>query len=123
MATVLTDTGEDLIVDMIKAAGSTVGPTYIGSGTGAGTTCKGSTGLFTESCDARSTGTFSEPTADKLRNVGTVSYGATKTITNAGELVTTSTGNQCGLVVHGDFTGIAVASGDKIEFTIDLTIA
>lgn len=121
MATVLTDTGETLIVDLIQTSISTP-PAYIGSGTGSGTTCKGSTGIFTESCDARSTGTFSEPTADKLRNVGTITYGATKTITNAGELVTSSTSNQCGLVVHGDFTGIAVNNGDKIQFTVDLEI-
>ena len=119
MATVLTDTGETYIVDILQDSIQTV-PAYIGSGTGAGTTCKGSTGLFTESCDVRSTGTFSEPAADKLRNVGTITYGATKTITNAGELITSSTGNQCGLVVHGDFTGIVLALNDKIEFTIDL---
>ena len=121
MATVLTDTGESLIVDLLQDSIATT-PAFIGSGTGSGTTCKGSTGLFTESCDVRSTGTFSEPTADKLRNVGTITYGATKTITNAGELVTTSTANQCGLVVHGDFTGIAVNNLDKIQFTIDLEV-
>ena len=121
MATVLTDTGETLIVDLLQDLIATP-PAFIGSGVGAGTTCKGSTGLFTETCDVRSTGTFSEPTADKLRNVGTITYGAAKTVTNAGELVTTSTSNQCGLVVHGDFTGIVVAANDKIQFTIDLEI-
>ena len=121
MATVLTGTGEEYLVDLLQAAISTP-PAYIGSGIGSGTTCKGSTGLFTESCDVRSTGTFSEAAADKLRNVGTITYGATKTITNAGELLTTSTGNQCGLIVHGDFTGIVVNSADKIQFTVDLEI-
>lgn len=121
MATVLTDTGETYIVDILQDTIQTV-PAYIGSGIGSGTTCKGSTGLFTESCDNRSTGTFSEPTADKLRNVGTITYGAAKTITNAGELITSSTSNQCGLIVHGDFTGVVVALNDKIQFTIDLEI-
>ena len=122
MATVLTSTGEQALADITRGLILTY-PSWIGSGTGAGTTCKGSTGLFTETCDARSTGTLSSPTASKLRNVGTVSYGASKTVTNAGELVTSSTGNQCGLVVHGDFTGIGVANGDSIQFTIDLTCA
>ena len=122
MATVLTSTGAQQIVDLIDVA-STRTPTFIGSGTGAGTTCTGSTGLFTESCDVRSTGTLSNPSAAKLENVGTITYGASKTITNAGELTTSSTSNQCGLMVHGDFTGIAVNSGDKIQFTIDLTIS
>ena len=121
MATVLTDTGEAAIVDLLQDSIATP-PAFIGSGVGSGTTCKGSTGLFTETCDVRSTGTFSEPTADKLRNVGTITYGATKTVTNAGELLTTSTGNQCGLVVHGDFTGIVVNNLDKIQFTVDLEV-
>lgn len=122
MATVLTSTGAQALADITRGNILTY-PSWIGSGTGAGTTCVGSTGLFTESCDSRSTGTLSSPSAAKMRNVGTISYGAAKTITNAGELVTSSTGNQCGLVVHGDFTGIGVANLDSIQFTIDLTFA
>lgn len=122
MATVLTSTGEQALVDITRGLISTY-PAWIGSGTSTLLTCKGSTGLFTESCDSRSTGTFSSPTASKLRNVGTISYGAAKTIGNAGELITSSTANQCGLVVHGEFTGIGVANGDSIQFTIDLTFA
>jgi len=42
-----------------------------------------------------------------------------QTITNAGNFTATTAGT---LIVHGDFTGVALANGDKIEFTISIEI-
>lgn len=118
MATVLTQVGEEWIVDKLDETIQTTGD-FVGWGTGAGTAAKADTTLFTEASEARVTATRSQPAADKIRWVGTLTADAAKTITNAGNF-TASTGGT--LIVHGDFTGIALASGDKIEFTIDLEI-
>lgn len=118
MATVLTQVGEEWIVDKLDEVVQTTGD-YIGWGTGAGTAAKADTTLFAESTEARVVATRSQPLADKIRWVGTLTANANKTITNAGNF-TASTGGT--LIVHGDFTGIALNTGDKIEFTIDLEI-
>jgi len=118
-ATVLTQAGEEFIVDKLDETVQTTGD-YIGWGTGAGTAAKEDTILFTEAAETRVTGTRTQPVADKIRWVGTLTCNATpKTITNAGNLTATTAGT---LIVHGDFTGVALAAGDKIEFTIDIEI-
>jgi hypothetical protein len=119
MATVLTQVGEEWIVDKLQETVQTA-PDYIGWGTGAGTAVKGSTILFSEAAETRIQGTLTQPLADKLRLVGTMTCaGAGKTITNAGSFTLVSGGV---LIIHGDFTGIVLNVGDKIEFTIDLEI-
>lgn len=117
-ATVLTQVGEEWIVDKLDEVVQTEAE-FVGAGTGAGTAAKADTTLFTEVSEARVTAAISQPVADKIRWVGTQTYTGAKTVTNAGNL-TASTGGT--LVVHGDFAGIAVAANDKIEFTIDLEI-
>lgn len=117
MATVLTQVGEEWIVDKIDTA---TRADWIGWGTGAGTAVKGSTILFTEAAEARIQGVTTQPLADKMRVVGTMTCaGSGKTITNAGIFNANTAGI---LVVHGDFTGVVLNVGDKIEFTVDLEI-
>jgi len=118
MATVLTQVGEEWIVHKLDEVVQTTGD-YIGWGTGAGTASKSDTALFSEASEARVQATRSQPAADKIRWVGTLTADGAKTITNAGNF-TAQTGGT--LIVHGDFTGIALQQGDKIEFTIDLEI-
>ena len=117
-ATVLTQVGEEWIVDKLDEVVQTTGD-YIGWGTGTGTAAKGDTALFIEASEARVVGTRSQPVADKIRWVGTLTANAAKTITNAGNFTASTLGT---LIVHGDFTGIVLAIGDKIEFTIDIEI-
>ena len=119
MATVLTQVGEEWLVDKIDETVQTTGD-YIGWGTGAGTAGKSDTTLFSEASESRVTATRSQTAADKIRWVGTLTCaGSGKTITNAGNFTASTSGT---LIVHGDFTGIVLAVGDKIEFTIDLEI-
>lgn len=116
MADVYTQAGEEKIVDIID--GTAAVPTYrVGWGTGAGTHSKSSTTLFTEASEARVATTQSQPVADKNRFLGTITAAANKTITNAGLFDAASGGT---LIVAGDFAGIALNTGDKIEFTIEL---
>lgn len=120
MATVYTQAGEEKIVDLVDGTATThLDNTNgkIGWGTGAGTAAKADTTLFTEASEARVAVTTSQVAADKHQWVGTITANGAKTITNAG-LFDAPTGGV--LVIHGDFTGVVLATGDKIEFTITL---
>ncbi len=118
MATVLTTVGKQWIVDKLDETVQTTGD-YIGWGTGAGTAAVGDTTLFTEAAEARVAATRTQAAPDTLQWVGTLTAAAGKTITNAGNFDNSSGGV---LIVKGDFTGIVLATGDKIEFTIQLQI-
>ena len=120
MATIYTQAGEEKVVDLIDGVSAVhldATNAKIGWGTGAGTAAKADTTLFTEASEARVAAAISQPTADKNKWVGTITADAAKTITNAGLFDAASAGN---LVVKGDFTGIALALGDKIELTFSL---
>lgn len=119
MATVFTTAGATWLTNKIDESVQTDGH-FIGWGTGAGTAAVGDTTLFTEASEARATATLSKPTATKTRWVGTLTADGAKTITNAGNFTASSAGS---LIVKGDFTGIVMALGDSIQFTIDLTIS
>lgn len=117
MASIYTTAGEQLTADIID--GTTSAPTwYIGWGTGAGTSAKGDTALFTEAAEARVTTTNSQPTASQNRFVATLTSASAQTITNAGVFSASTSGT---LLLHYDHAGIALNSGDKIEYTFDLT--
>lgn len=120
MATVVTNAGLAVLSNRIKGSGTE--PNYIGWGTGAGTAAKTDTALFTEAAEARVAGTSSQTTTtvtnDTYTVTGTITSASAQTITNAGLLDAATAGN---LFVHGDFTGIALNSGDSIAFTVNVT--
>ena len=119
MATLLVNTGKAVVTNRINGSGTT--PLYVAWGTGAGTTAAADTTLFTESSSpaTRTTGTASQQTTsttnDTFQVVGILTSGTSQTITNAGTFDAVSSGN---LFVKGDFTGIALNSGDSIQFTV-----
>lgn len=117
MATVYTQAGEELVVDILDGTTGVPANWYVGWGTGAGTAAKGDTTLFTEATEARVVATMSQPVADKNRFVATITADGAKTITNAGVLSAAAAGT---LLIHGDHAGIALTAGDKIEYTIEL---
>lgn len=117
MATVYTDVGEAQVTDFTTGDASAPADYFIGWGTGAGTAAKGDTTLFVEASETRATAVESQPSADKAQWVGTLTADAGKTITNAGLFDAVTSGN---LFVKGDFTGVVLATSDKIEFTISL---
>lgn len=120
MATIYTSVGETVVIDLVDGTSAVhLNNTNakIGWGTGAGTAAKGDTTLFTEASEARVVPTVSQPAADRLQWVGTLTADAAKTITNAGLFDAAAAGN---LIIHGDHTGQALALGDKIEYTITL---
>lgn len=120
MATIYTSAGEAKVVDLIDGVSAVhldATNAKIGWGTGAGVAAKGDTTLFTEASEARVVPTVSQPLADKNQWVGTLTADAAKTITNMGLFDAAAGGN---LVIHGDFAGIVLALGDKIEGTFTL---
>jgi hypothetical protein len=119
MATVLTNLGEQFVCDFLSAVQTTAAD-YCAWGTGAGTAVKADTILFTEASEARVQGTKSTAgtaAAAKYQVIGTITADGTKTITNAGLFNASTSGI---MLIKGDFTGIALTAGDKIEFTFTL---
>jgi hypothetical protein len=119
VATVLTDAGKQWLCDKLTSTVSTTGQ-YVAWGTGAGTAAVSDTTLSTEASEARVAGTVSTTgtgASAKYQVVATITANGTKTITNVGNFTASSVGT---LIVHQDFTGVAVNSGDSLTFTITL---
>lgn len=123
MATVFTNAGKSIVTNRLKGTGTE--PNYTGWGTAAGTAAATDTTLFTEASEARVAGTSSQVTTtvtgDTYQVVATMTVaGAGKTITNVGLFDAASAGN---MLVKSDFTGIALAIGESIQFTQKLQFA
>jgi hypothetical protein len=116
MATLLVNTGKAVITNYLNGGAATQ-PKYVAWGTGAGTTAATDTTLFSET-GTRVSGTTTQQTTsttdDTFQVVGTQTAGSGVTITNAGTFDASTSGN---LFIKGDFTGIALNSGDSIQFT------
>ena len=124
MATFVVDGGLDITTNRLKGAGTE--PLNVGWGTGAGTTTRTDTTLFTEkdvdltaAGPNRTVGTSTRQTTnttnDTYQVVATRTATGAGSVTNAGLWDATSGGN---LFLKGDFTAIGLASGDSIQFTI-----
>jgi len=120
MGTIFTDAGEGFIADLVDGGSSKPANYYIGWGTGSTPAAKGDAVIEGESPhESRASATLSQPSADTNRFVGTIQCATSgKTIANAGVLTASANG---ALVIHGDFTGIALNVGDSIQFTYELT--
>jgi len=121
MATVFTNVGKGITTGRIKGVGSGAGatePSYVAWGTGAGTAAVTDTTLFSET-GTRTLGTSTQQTTsttnDTYQVVGTISAGGALTITNAGLFDALTSGN---LYMKGDFTGVALTTGESIQFTM-----
>lgn len=130
MATLVVNAGRDIITNRVKGAGTE--PLNIGWGVSAGTTAATDTTLFGERLVDLTTAAGTDHTAgtstrqtttvtnDTYQVVGTRTATGAGTVTNAGLFDAASGGN---LFLKGDFTGIGLASGDSIQFTIKAIFA
>lgn len=84
----------------------------IGSGTGSSASEATQTALVTE-VESRCTGAYTEPASFQAKLTCTVSYTATRAITEAGLFDATAAGN---IWTYTDFAAINVNNGDSIEF-------
>jgi hypothetical protein len=119
MAVVYTNKGKEHVVDRIDDTESGAGTDHITAGTGAGSFTGASNALFTEVAEARVAVTKSQSAVDTNQWQATQTYssGVPKTITNAGVLTASSSGD---LLIGADGLSILVNSGDSIQFTFRL---
>ena len=121
MADIFTDAGEQLVVDILDPNNGAGKPAnwYVAWGTGTGQTAA-STTLATEAAESRVAATVTQPSANVLRNVGTITASGTKTISEAGIFSASTSGT---MLVYSDFTGVLLNASDSIQFTFDVTFA
>ena len=125
VTTVFINTGQNWLADRMTQATVTATGWYIGWGTGGSGT--GSTAtqtnldLVAAATEARVTATAeSQPTADTNRWIGRITAGTAKTIEEAG-LFISLTGTASDMIIRGNHAAVTVATGDIVEYTIDLT--
>ena len=120
MADVFTTAGKGFVTSTLT---SSTGK-YVAWGTGTTTAAVTDTVIETESAEARVAGTQSQQTTtvtnDTYRVVGTLTSASTQTIGNAGVLSASTSGT---LILHSNFTGVPLVSGDSIAFTFNLKFA
>lgn len=122
----VTDAGVAFMVDDwdVNTASSTNDITtlkYHACGTGTVAENVTDTGMGTEITDAtRPTGTQSQPAANQLRSVATVSFTNTYAVTEHGLMSAASAGT---LWDRSKFAALNVVSGDSIQFTYTVTVS
>lgn len=125
----VTDNGVAYIVDdWDNSATDITNLNYHGVGTGTNAEAQADSALQTESTtvlnpdSTRATGTKSQPAANQIRSVGTVTFDGSAAITEHGIFSQAATGGGT-LWDRSVFSAINVASGDSIQFTYTLTRA
>lgn len=125
----VTDAGVAYIVDDWDGGANVIDNfNYHGCGTGTTAEAAGDTALVTESTTAlnpdntRATGTKSQPAANQMRTVGTLTFDASAAVTEHGVFSQAATGGGT-LLDRSVFSAINVASGDSIQFTYTLTLS
>jgi len=125
---VITSAGVGFIVDdWDNSATDVTNFNFHGCGTGTNAEASGDTALQTESTTAlnpdstRATGTKSQPSANVLQSVGTLTFDASAAVTEHGLLSQAATGGGT-LWDRTVFSAINVASGESIQFTYSGTL-
>lgn len=125
---VVTDAGVAFLVDDWDGSVTDItNMNYHGVGTGTTAEAAGDTALVTESTtvlnpdSTRATGTRSQPAANQLRTVGTLTFDGSAAITEHGIFSQAGTGGGT-LWDRSVFSAINVASGDSIQATYTCTI-
>lgn len=126
---VVTDAGVAFLVDDWDSSAVDITDLHFhGCGTGTTAEAAGDTALVTESTTAlnpdstRATGTESQPAANQLRTVGTLTFDASAAITEHGIFSQAATGGGT-LWDRSVFSAINVVSGDSIQFTYTCTVS
>lgn len=121
-ARVVTDAGVAFLVDDWDDGSESITlMNYHDSGTGAGGESASDTALTTQAGPTtRATGTKSQPSANILRSVGTISYTSTLAIIEHGLFDQSAQGGT--LWDRTEFSAINVVNGDSIQFTYNCTL-
>ena len=123
---VWTSAGQAEVVDQYDTNATT---DFIGWGVGTTTPAITDTDLETASTEARATtsGARTQPSANVIQWVGTITADGSKNISEAGVFYAVGTGSPptlgTPLICHSVFTAIPVVLNDTIQFTFTLTFA
>ena len=123
-AVIYVDTGTEFVVDSIANGGGTA-TFYIGWGTGGSSTGATATGgnvdLAAAATESRVTATTeSQPSADTNRWIGTLTKTDTAATIEEVGLFFDAASTSTSMIIRASHGGIALATEDKIEYTIDL---
>lgn len=126
---VITDAGVAFLVDDWDNDAQDITTLHFhGCGTGTNAEAAGDTALQTESTTAlnpdstRATGTESQPAANQLRTIGTLTFDASAAVTEHGILSQAATGGGT-LWDRSVFSAINVVSSDSVQFTYTATFS
>lgn len=123
-ARVITDVGVAFLVDdWDNDAQNITTMNFHDSGTGTAAEAAADTDLATPAGPTtRATGTKSQPAANQLRSIGTISYTGTLAITEHGLFSQAARGGSSVLWDRSVFSAINVVNGDSIQFTYTCTV-
>lgn len=121
---VVTDAGVAFLVDdWDNSATDITNFNFHDSGTGTTAEAVGDTDLVTPAGPTtRATGTKSQPAANQIRSVGTITYTGTLAITEHGLFNQAARGGGSVLWDRTVFSAVNVINGDSIQFTYTLTV-
>lgn len=121
---VVTDAGVAFLVDdWDNSATDITNFNFHDSGTGAVAEAVGDTDLGTPAGPTtRATGTKSQPAANQIRSVGTITYTTSLAITEHGLFNQAARGGGSVLWDRSVFAAVNVINGDSIQFTYTLTV-
>lgn len=125
---VITDAAVAYIVDDWDGGAAIDLFNYHGCGVGTGNEAAGDTALGSECTTAlnpdstRATGTKTQPAANQMRSVGTLTFDDAAAVTEHGLLSQAATGGGT-LFDRSKFAAINVVSGDSIQFTYTATLS
>lgn len=115
-----TDLGQNLTIDLLDPATRAGTTTSYTIAWGSGSTAPAVTqiGLVSENPETRVSATVTQPVADTIRFVGTITATANRTVQEAG--VFTNTGSN--LFLRGTHALLNIETGDRVEYTFDLRL-
>jgi len=122
MAALLTNVGITKLIAALFGDSHTA-PLFVAWGTGTTAEAVTNTALETAASEDRTSGTKTKVTTnttdDTYQLVGSITSTGTKTISEAGLFDASTAGS---MYVRGTFTGIALATSDAIEFTVQIVL-
>lgn len=120
-----TDVGQAFAIDQLdkNTAVAAASFSYFGAwGSGSTTPAVGDTALVTENAEARTSiaaANMSQPAADTVRWVYTITATGTRTVQETGIFSASTAGNMHLRIVHGS---LALESGDQVTYTVNLRL-
>lgn len=113
-----TDKGQEKVVDILTTDNTW---RHVGWGSGGETAfAVTQTGLTSANPESRTAGTISQPAANTHRVVATIEATAARDVDEVAVFDASTSGN---MILRGTFTALALITGDRARFTLDLVFA